>query len=102
VTAPRPGPHRRPRRRRAGPVALSPPVSSPITEYPCNGTTADNQLWWIEKQESGSYWIRNFASDNKCLDVAGFSDGGNDTNLTLYNCSTSDDQEWDIVSPKQS
>jgi hypothetical protein len=77
------------------------PIRSPITEYPCNGTTADNQLWWLDKQESGAYWIRNFASDNKCLDVAGFSTGVNDTNLTLYNCSNTDDQEWLIIHPKQ-
>ncbi|GGJ64331.1 hydrogenase expression protein [Streptomyces brasiliensis] len=77
------------------------PVRSLITEYTCDGTTADNQLWWLDKQKSGAYWIRNFASDNKCLDVAGFSTGGNETNLTLYHCSTSDDQEWLIVHPRQ-
>ncbi|MFK0110979.1 RICIN domain-containing protein [Streptomyces sp. NPDC091217] len=74
-------------------------LSSPITEYKCDGTKADNQLWWIDKQPSGAYWIRNFASDNLCLDVAGYSTGGNDTNLTLYTCSDSDDQEWQIVQP---
>ncbi|WP_406438207.1 RICIN domain-containing protein [Streptomyces sp. NBC_00631] len=74
-------------------------LSSPITEYKCDGTKADNQLWWIDKQPSGAYWIRNFASDNLCLDVAGFSTGGNDTNLTLYYCSNTDDQEWQIVHP---
>ncbi|WP_089100312.1 RICIN domain-containing protein [Streptomyces hyaluromycini] len=74
-------------------------LSSPITEYKCDGTKADNQLWWIDKQPSGAYWIRNFASDNLCLDVAGYSTGGNDTNLTLYYCSDSDDQEWQIVRP---
>ncbi|MEU2773265.1 RICIN domain-containing protein [Streptomyces sp. NPDC007162] len=74
-------------------------LSSPITEYKCDGTKADNQLWWVDKQPSGAYWIRNFASDNLCLDVAGFSTGGNDTNLTLYYCSNTDDQEWGIVRP---
>ncbi|MFE2065990.1 RICIN domain-containing protein [Streptomyces sp. NPDC059467] len=74
-------------------------LSSPITEYKCDGTKADNQLWWIDKQPSGAYWIRNFASDNLCLDVAGYSTGGNDTNLTLYTCSDSDDQEWQIIQP---
>ncbi|MEU5308029.1 RICIN domain-containing protein, partial [Streptomyces sp. NPDC021562] len=74
-------------------------LSAPITEYKCDGTKADNQLWWVEKQPSGAYWIRNFASDNLCLDVAGFSTGGNGTNLTLYYCSNTDDQEWKIVRP---
>ncbi|MGW2960426.1 RICIN domain-containing protein [Streptomyces sp. NPDC001220] len=74
-------------------------LSSPITEYKCDGTKADNQLWWIDKQPSGAYWIRNFASDNLCLDVAGYSTGANDTDLTLYHCSNTDDQEWGIVHP---
>ncbi|MGY4923894.1 RICIN domain-containing protein [Streptomyces sp. 900105755] len=74
-------------------------LSAPITEYKCDGTKADNQLWWIDKQPSGAYWIRNFASNNLCLDVAGYSTGGNDTNLTLYYCSNTDDQEWQIVHP---
>ncbi|MEV7324188.1 RICIN domain-containing protein [Streptomyces sp. NPDC093970] len=78
-----------------GPAALS----TPITEFKCDGTKNDNQLWWIEKTPSGAYWIRNFASDNLCLDVAGTSTGGNDTDLTLFNCSVSDDQEWHIVHP---
>jgi hypothetical protein len=73
------------------------PVRTPITEFTCDGTTADNQLWWIEKQPSGAYWIRNFASDNKCLDVAGYSAGGNDADLTLFDCSHTDDQEWQVV-----
>ncbi|MET8942928.1 RICIN domain-containing protein [Streptomyces sp. NPDC004542] len=77
------------------------PVRSAITEFTCDGTTADNQLWWLDKQQSGAYWIRNFASNNKCLDVAGYSTGGNDANLTLFDCSNTDDQEWRIVHPAQ-
>ncbi|MDW6059154.1 RICIN domain-containing protein [Streptomyces sp. FXJ1.4098] len=39
-----------------------------VTEFPCNGTTDDNQLWWLDKQADGRFWIRNFASNNQCLD----------------------------------
>ncbi|MEV5014147.1 RICIN domain-containing protein [Streptomyces sp. NPDC053780] len=73
------------------------PVTTDITEFTCDGTTADNQLWWADKQESGDYWIRNFASNNKCLDVSGFSTGEAWEKLTLYHCSNSDDQEWKII-----
>ena len=73
------------------------PIRTAITEFTCDGTTADNQLWWIQKQQSGAYWIRNFASNNKCLDVAGYTDGGNDANLTIFDCTNTDDQEWLIV-----
>ncbi|MGW3358529.1 RICIN domain-containing protein, partial [Streptomyces bungoensis] len=75
------------------------PVRTAVTEFTCDGTTADNQLWWVQKQQDGAYWIRNFASDNKCLDVAGYSVGGNDANLTIFDCSSTDDQEWRIVHP---
>lgn len=77
------------------------PVRTAVTEFTCDGTTGDNQLWWVQKQQDGGYWIRNFASDNKCLDVAGYSTGGNDANLTLFDCSDTDDQEWRIVHPAQ-
>ncbi|MGW4275459.1 RICIN domain-containing protein [Streptomyces seoulensis] len=73
------------------------PIRTPVAEYTCDGTTNDNQLWWAQKQASGAYWIRNFASDNKCLDVSGYSTGGNDTPLTIFDCSNTDDQEWLII-----
>ncbi|GDY71736.1 hypothetical protein SAV31267_012210 [Streptomyces avermitilis] len=75
------------------------PAQTAVAEFPCNGTTADNQLWWLDKQDDGHYWIRNYSSNHLCLDVAGFSTGGNDTPLTIYHCSKTDDQEWDIVHP---
>lgn len=75
------------------------PVRTGITEFTCDGTTADNQLWWIQKQDSGAYWIRNFASNNKCLDVGGYSDGGVGARLTIFDCSNTDDQEWQVIHP---
>ncbi|MFF3484537.1 ricin-type beta-trefoil lectin domain protein [Streptomyces sp. NPDC002701] len=45
-----------------------------VTEFPCNGTTADNQLWWLDKQADGKFWIRNAASNNQCLDSYGPND----------------------------
>ncbi|WP_079086783.1 RICIN domain-containing protein [Streptomyces silvensis] len=77
------------------------PTRSPILEYDCEGTTADNQMWWLDKQKSGKYWIRNYASNNECLDVAGYSTGGEGAHLTLFTCSNTDDQEWQIVRPSE-
>ncbi|MEU8588797.1 RICIN domain-containing protein, partial [Streptomyces sp. NPDC048664] len=81
------------------------PIRTPLSEFTCNGTTADNQLWWLDKQPSGAYWIRNYASDNKCLDVAGYADDGSDAKngnrLTLFDCSNVDDQEWEIIHPSE-
>ncbi|MFC9804869.1 RICIN domain-containing protein [Streptomyces griseoaurantiacus] len=73
------------------------PVQTAITEFTCEGTTADNQLWWLDRQDSGAYWIRNAASGNKCLNVDGYATGGNDTNLTLHDCANDDDREWLII-----
>ncbi|MFH9572045.1 RICIN domain-containing protein [Streptomyces sp. NPDC017454] len=73
------------------------PTKTPITEFTCTGTQADNQLWWVDKQKSGHYWIRNFASNNKCLNVEGWSDGGEFAKLTLFDCLDGDDQEWEIL-----
>ncbi|MFE2139884.1 RICIN domain-containing protein, partial [Streptomyces sp. NPDC059466] len=75
------------------------PPRTGVFEFQCDGTTADNQLWWLDKQESGHYWIRNYSSNHLCLDVSGYSTGGDDTPLTIFTCSNTDDQEWDIVHP---
>lgn len=77
------------------------PVGTPVAEFHCDGTTADNQLWWIQKQDSGDYWIRNYASNNKCLDVEGRSDGGINARLRIADCTNTDDQEWKIIHPKK-
>jgi hypothetical protein len=73
------------------------PAQTHIYEYACDGTKADNQLWWLDKQSDGAYWIRNYASNHLCLDVSGFSTGVDGTVLTIYTCSNTDDQEWTIV-----
>ncbi|WP_435137505.1 RICIN domain-containing protein [Actinacidiphila sp. bgisy144] len=75
------------------------PVTTKIIEGRCTGTTDDNQLWWLAKQPDGAYWIRNYASDNLCLDVSGESTGGDNTALTLFHCTDTDDQEWKIRKP---
>ncbi|MFJ8543085.1 RICIN domain-containing protein [Streptomyces sp. NPDC093586] len=72
------------------------PYTTPVTEFTCDGTTKDNQLWWVEKKESGAYWIRNFASNNACLDVAGSSVGVLNAKMVIFDCTASDDAEWEI------
>ncbi|MFD7031398.1 RICIN domain-containing protein [Streptomyces sp. NPDC059917] len=74
------------------------PVGTGIGEFTCDGTTADNQLWWIAPQESGDYWIRNYASNNKCLNVKGGS-AVNDR-LDISDCTNTGNQEWKIVHPR--
>ncbi|MES4902271.1 MULTISPECIES: RICIN domain-containing protein [unclassified Streptomyces] len=65
-----------------------------VTEFPCNGTTADNQLWWLDKQSDGRFWIRNFASNNTCLDSYGPDDQTRD--LIVWPCAPEklNNHEW--------
>ncbi|MEU9453149.1 RICIN domain-containing protein [Streptomyces sp. NPDC048277] len=60
------------------------PPETKITEYHCDGTTADNQLWWLDPRPEG-YWIRNVAS-NLCMGVAGGSSGGKNAHLQVVKC----------------
>ncbi|MEU3241160.1 RICIN domain-containing protein, partial [Streptomyces anthocyanicus] len=76
------------------------PEGTGVAEFHCNGTKADNQLWWIDKQASGDYWIRNFASAHKCLNVKG-QNGGTETPLNIATCTNTDDQEWEIIHPSK-
>ncbi|MFJ7768865.1 RICIN domain-containing protein [Streptomyces sp. NPDC097107] len=76
------------------------PVGTPVAEFHCDGTTADNQLWWIDKQPSGDYWIRNFASNNRCLDVDD-ADGPLFARLRISTCTSSGEQEWKIAPVKK-
>ncbi|WP_121703387.1 RICIN domain-containing protein [Streptomyces sp. E5N298] len=76
------------------------PEGTGIAEFHCDGTKADNQLWWIDKQASGNYWIRNFASAHKCLNVKG-QNGGTETPLNIATCTNTDDQEWQIIRPSK-
>ncbi|MFD9318448.1 RICIN domain-containing protein [Streptomyces sp. NPDC060053] len=66
-----------------------------VREGACTGTTADNQLWWLESRGNGQYWIHNKASNGMCLEVWGADgSGGPDARLGVYPCSPTDDHEW--------
>ncbi|MEV6618386.1 RICIN domain-containing protein [Streptomyces sp. NPDC051051] len=65
-----------------------------VTEFPCDGTTNDNQLWWLDKQSDGTFWIRNAASNNQCLDSYGTDDKTRD--LIIWPCAPEgqNNHEW--------
>ncbi|MFI1760356.1 RICIN domain-containing protein [Streptomyces sp. NPDC020571] len=73
------------------------PATTPVTEYHCDGTSRDNQLWWFEKRPNGTYWIRNQKSGDQCLDVARKDRRAAQANITLYGCSDLDDHQWNFV-----
>jgi hypothetical protein len=65
-----------------------------VTEFPCDGTTRDNQLWWLDKQSDGTFWIRNAASNNQCLDSYGPDDDTRE--LIVWPCApeSQNNHEW--------
>ncbi|MGW0336716.1 ricin-type beta-trefoil lectin domain protein [Streptomyces sp. NPDC003011] len=65
-----------------------------VTEFPCDGTTKDNQLWWLDKQSDGTFWIRNAASNNQCLDSYAPDDATRD--LIVWPCApeSQNNHEW--------
>ncbi|MFF7334393.1 RICIN domain-containing protein [Streptomyces sp. NPDC090306] len=67
-----------------------------ITEFPCQATKSDNQYWWLDPRSDGTYWIRNYASRDLCLNVAGNGNGGHDAALQIGTCndSSDDDDHW--------
>ncbi|WP_267717376.1 RICIN domain-containing protein [Streptomyces sp. CoH17] len=73
------------------------PATTPVTEYHCDGTDKDNQLWWFQKRPNGTYWIRNQKSGDQCLDVARKDRSTPQANITLYGCSDLDDHQWSFL-----
>jgi hypothetical protein len=67
-----------------------------ITEYHCRPARNDNQFYWLDRRSDGTYWIRNLASRNLCLNVAGAGTGRNDAALQIGTCndSSQDDTHW--------
>ncbi|WP_367318298.1 RICIN domain-containing protein [Streptomyces sp. HUAS ZL42] len=70
---------------------------TPVTEYHCDGTDNDNQLWWFDKRPDGTYWIRNQKSGDMCLDVARTDKETAHAIATVYGCNDLDDHQWSFV-----
>ncbi|MER8044415.1 RICIN domain-containing protein [Streptomyces sp. NPDC094032] len=77
------------------------PGNAKVGFYWCNGTMADNQLWYALPDSTGKWYrIVNALSYNAnrpvCLDVAGYADPTNDLPVGVYTCSSSlsDDHWW--------
>ncbi|MER5929006.1 RICIN domain-containing protein [Streptomyces sp. NPDC002054] len=72
------------------------PTHSPISAYGCNSKT-DNQLWWLQKQDADTYWIRSASSNSTCLDKAGRDHAPN--RLVVHDCVPGETQRWQLVNP---
>ncbi|MFE3068539.1 RICIN domain-containing protein [Streptomyces sp. NPDC059247] len=73
------------------------PPGTRIAEFYCNGTTDDNQLWWLDSRGGKTFWIRNYASDHQCLEVvSGAGIRSVDAPLDIQPCHGGDDFEWTL------
>ncbi|MEV8419554.1 RICIN domain-containing protein [Streptomyces niveus] len=72
-------------------------VSAPVVEYGCKPTLADNQLWWFDKRSNGTYWIRNQASGDMCLDLSRTDKKSANGGVTLFPCNDKDDHQWSFI-----
>ncbi|MCX4549392.1 RICIN domain-containing protein [Streptomyces sp. NBC_01500] len=79
-----------------------------LHENACTRSHDGNQLWYLEtRPDSGglNYWIRNYSSNSKCLNVTGFASKGEDMaegkEVSAYQCSDTDDQVWRLVKAGQ-
>lgn len=66
-----------------------------VTEFHCDGTTNDNQLWWLEERGDKTFWIHNYASNQQCLAVkADRGSGDPSAPLAIGPCRSDRNHEW--------
>jgi Ricin-type beta-trefoil lectin domain. len=66
-----------------------------VIEYSCDGTTGDNQLWYLAYGHQNHYQIRNLTSHGLCLGVTGGTGAGSEARLQIESCgSTAEDWGW--------
>jgi hypothetical protein len=67
------------------------PSGTAVSEYGCNTTTSDNQLWYLTPVDAHHYRLRNLASGGRCLTVSGGASAGYDALLIINTCGSSAD-----------
>lgn len=66
-----------------------------VTEFHCDGTTKDNQLWWLEDRGNKKFWIHNYASNQQCLAVKGDKGTGDPAaSLAIEPCNADANHLW--------
>jgi hypothetical protein len=64
----------------------SQPSGTTLSEYGCQATTKDNQLWYLAPVYNTYYQLRNLASNGMCLSVVGGTSGSTDARLDIRTC----------------
>ncbi|WP_413752218.1 RICIN domain-containing protein [Streptomyces sp. R-74717] len=72
------------------------PPATKLIEARCDGSTRDNQLWWLDPVGDGTVRVRNYASNHLCMEVRDDS-MARATQLQLDDCGTDADSRWTVV-----
>ncbi|MCX4736235.1 RICIN domain-containing protein [Streptomyces sp. NBC_01363] len=72
------------------------PPATKLIEARCDGSTRDNQLWWLDPVADGTVRVRNYASNHLCMEVKDDS-MARATQLQLDDCGTDADSRWTVV-----
>ncbi|MYQ87380.1 MULTISPECIES: RICIN domain-containing protein [unclassified Streptomyces] len=72
------------------------PPATKLIEAQCDGSTRDNQLWWLDPVGDGTVRVRNYASNHLCMEVKDDS-MARATQLQLDDCGTDADSRWTVV-----
>lgn len=72
------------------------PPATKLIEARCDGSTRDNQLWWLDPVGDGTVRVRNYASNHLCMEVKDDS-MARATQLQLDDCGTDADSRWTVV-----
>ncbi|WP_409055179.1 RICIN domain-containing protein [Streptomyces sp. SYP-A7185] len=67
-----------------------------LSEGRCNTIPSDNQLYWLQSAGDGAVWIRNYASNDLCLQVYGAEPRVAGTRLAIGTC-TNGDSRWRLI-----
>lgn len=71
------------------------PAGTRVSEYRCDGSTRDNQTWYLAPGQDNHYQLRNSRSGGLCLGVNGGPGAGPDARLELRPCGPADtDWSW--------
>jgi hypothetical protein len=78
----------------------APAVDAPVTQYTCNFTTADNQIWYMQPtRDVNGFQLYQFQlyKGGQCMDLPNYGADPAGTHVEVYPCASNpakDNQEW--------
>ncbi|MFJ7591872.1 RICIN domain-containing protein [Streptomyces sp. NPDC097617] len=73
------------------PERVAKPAGTLVQEANCHSSLEDNELWWLDPAGDGTVRIRNYMSNQLCLQVEG------DTRVEIDRCDVDGDSRWRLT-----